>query len=167
MKTPKVYKGEEAAATAAATPTSADQADAAKGSSVTTASPVATDTPPEQKPAGTISTDAPPSEDQGGAGNAAGPAGFPFVEEAKEAISTAKDKFAKAFPHFAAAMEAWAVKSPNVAPVALRIVSRRDGFRRAGIAHTKEAVDHPLDAFTAPEPLEQLFAEPNLVVQLV
>lgn len=45
----------------------------------------------------------------------------------------------------------------------LRIVARREGFRRAGIAHPGHPVDHPIDRFT-PEQIEQLRAEPMLVV---
>ncbi len=45
----------------------------------------------------------------------------------------------------------------------IRITTKKDGFRRAGMAHhgTK---DYPDDAFT-PEQIAQLEAEPMLVVQ--
>lgn len=46
----------------------------------------------------------------------------------------------------------------------LRITSRRDGFRRAGIAHPARPVEHPIKSFTA-EQLAQLKAEPVLVVE--
>jgi hypothetical protein len=45
----------------------------------------------------------------------------------------------------------------------LRIVAKRDGFRRAGIAHSSSAKDHPISNFTE-EQIEALKDEPNLVV---
>lgn len=44
----------------------------------------------------------------------------------------------------------------------IRIVSKVDGFRRAGLAHTGSA-DYPLTDFTTKQ-LNQLRDEPNLVV---
>lgn len=49
---------------------------------------------------------------------------------------------------------------------AIRIISKRPGFRRAGIAHPDSPVDHPIDRFTK-EQVEQLKAEPTLVVMEV
>lgn len=46
----------------------------------------------------------------------------------------------------------------------VRIVSKVDGRRRAGIAHPGSATDHPADAFTAAQ-LAQLNADPLLIVQ--
>lgn len=43
------------------------------------------------------------------------------------------------------------------------ITSKRNGFRRGGIAHPKGPVEYPDDRFTAEE-LEALAAEPMLVV---
>ena len=45
----------------------------------------------------------------------------------------------------------------------LRISARRESFRRAGIAHTVAAADHPLDTLTA-EQIAALKAEPMLLV---
>lgn len=45
----------------------------------------------------------------------------------------------------------------------VRIRSKRPGFRRCGVAHPDEWVDHPEDRFT-PEQLAQLQAEPMLQV---
>lgn len=45
----------------------------------------------------------------------------------------------------------------------LRITSRRDGFRRAGLAHPAAPTDHDAARFTA-EQIAALRAEPNLVV---
>ena len=44
------------------------------------------------------------------------------------------------------------------------ITSKKDGFRRAGIAHKATPVQYPHDAFTA-EQLKALKAEPMLIVQ--
>lgn len=46
----------------------------------------------------------------------------------------------------------------------LRISSKVDGFRRAGVAHSRNATDWPKDAFKD-EQRAQLEAEPNLLVQ--
>lgn len=45
----------------------------------------------------------------------------------------------------------------------ITITSKRDGFRRCGLAHPACAVTYPDDAWT-PEQLAQLKAEPNLIV---
>lgn len=47
---------------------------------------------------------------------------------------------------------------------ALRITARRDGFRRAGIAHPASAVEHPLDTLTTAQ-IAALRAEPMLIVE--
>jgi len=46
----------------------------------------------------------------------------------------------------------------------LRIVAKKDGFRRAGIAHTSEPQEYPLSKFSK-EQVEQLKKDPMLVVQ--
>lgn len=48
----------------------------------------------------------------------------------------------------------------------VRIKAPRDGYRRAGKAHTQAAVDHEHDAFT-PEQLEQLHGDSNIIVAYV
>ncbi|MFW5838254.1 MAG: HI1506-related protein, partial [Desulfovibrionaceae bacterium] len=45
------------------------------------------------------------------------------------------------------------------------ITGKRDGFRRAGLAHPAQPTEYPDGAFS-PEQLEQLLAEPMLVVIL-
>ncbi len=45
----------------------------------------------------------------------------------------------------------------------IRITSKKDGFRRAGLAHPAQATDYHDDKF-APEQLAALEAEPMLVV---
>lgn len=46
----------------------------------------------------------------------------------------------------------------------IRITSKIDGFRRAGVAHSGKPTDYPNDYFTAYE-LSVLEAEPYLIVQ--
>ena len=48
----------------------------------------------------------------------------------------------------------------------LRIVSKREGFRRAGMAHSEEPQFYPMDQFTKKQ-LEALMAEPMLLVDEV
>jgi hypothetical protein len=46
----------------------------------------------------------------------------------------------------------------------IRIRSKREGFRRCGIAHSEKPKDYPNDKFTK-EQLERLKAEPMLFVE--
>lgn len=48
----------------------------------------------------------------------------------------------------------------------IRIKSKVEGFRRCGIAHSKEPVDYPDDKFSAAE-LKTLKADPVLAVEEV
>jgi len=48
----------------------------------------------------------------------------------------------------------------------IRISAKIDGFRRAGMAHSKTATDHPDGTFSK-EQLKLLQAEPNLVVEIL
>lgn len=93
----------------------------------------------------------------------------PPVAALDEAMKADQAAFREAFPQLAAAIDAWTEKSPGTQPAAIRVSARVEGFRRAGIEHSKAPVDHQLDLVDGlkPEQLEQLFAEPNLVVQLV
>lgn len=71
--------------------------------------------------------------------------------------------FETEFPLTTALMAAW----PGDNAPMLRIAAKpKSGFRRAGMAHPHEAVDHRLDAFT-PGQIEQLLGESNLTVELV
>ncbi|MER8765829.1 HI1506-related protein [Mesorhizobium sp. M0968] len=140
---------------------------------------------------GTISPDNPPeSEGQGGAGNGAGsaeplpqflandefngPGGDPdemdygTLKDLDTRLGTAENEFRSKFPRMAAAIDAWqAANADGDVPSGVRIRSKLDGFRRAGIAHSKAPVEHAMEAFKGPEQLEALFAEPNLVVELI
>lgn len=46
----------------------------------------------------------------------------------------------------------------------IRIISKKEGFRRCGIAHTGTPTDYPNDRFSKKE-LAALKAEPMLIVQ--
>lgn len=48
----------------------------------------------------------------------------------------------------------------------IRISSKKDGFRRCGIAHSKQPTDYPDDAFSAEE-LKALKTEPMLEVEVL
>ncbi len=45
------------------------------------------------------------------------------------------------------------------------ITAKKDGFRRCGVAHSKQPTEYPADHFSAKQ-LKQLQAEPMLTVQL-
>ncbi|WP_027143149.1 HI1506-related protein [Mesorhizobium sp. WSM3626] len=127
------------------------------------------------------------SDDQGGAGDAAGSAGPQHAEFFKNpdesvTIATLDDaldalggqgehldteaEFRARFPRMSAELDAWKAENGDQLPAGLRIRSKLDGFRRAGIAHSKAPVEHQIGAFKGPEQLEALFAEPNLKVEL-
>lgn len=46
----------------------------------------------------------------------------------------------------------------------LKITSKKDGFRRAGVSHPAREVEYPADKFSA-EQIAQLEAEPMLIVE--
>ena len=48
----------------------------------------------------------------------------------------------------------------------IRIAARRDGFRRAGIAHPAASTDYPAERFTDAQ-LKQLLDEPQLIVTVL
>ena len=87
---------------------------------------------------------------------------------AKKTLETAMPAaadIAAVYPRLAAAREAWS--SGNEAlPTHLRITSKKDGFRRAGMAHSG-TVDHPVETFTDPDQVEALLCEPKLVVEFI
>lgn len=113
------------------------------------------------------------SDDQGGAGDTAGSAGSQALDDALDALAgqgehlDTEAEFRATFPRMSAELDAWKAEHGDELPVGLRIRSRIDGFRRAGIAHPKAPVEHQLGAFKGPDQLEALFAEPNLVVELI
>ena len=48
---------------------------------------------------------------------------------------------------------------------ALIITAKREGFRRAGLAHSEKATEHAAGRFTEAQ-VEQLTSDPMLVVQI-
>lgn len=70
------------------------------------------------------------------------------------------------FPLLLAAIRAFRAANPHRNATGVRIAAKRDGFRRAGMAHSKAPVDHPAGRFS-PADLERLLAEPMLTVELV
>ena len=104
-----------------------------------------------------LSSDTPPSEKGGGDVPEPGVSTVPPL---------ADDEHLAQWPHLAAAVAAWRAAGNTLPPRAIRIRAKRDGFRRAGMAHTKAPIDHPAPTF-GPDALEALLAEPNLVVELV
>ena len=48
----------------------------------------------------------------------------------------------------------------------LRVKAHKDGYRRAGLAHTKAGVDHPAGALS-PGQVAVLQADPNIKLQVV
>lgn len=169
--------------------------DAAGRSSEPAASLAGPDAPLPGAATGTISTNEPPqSDNQSGAGDTAGSAGSLTLEgldkrvgdaeaefrsaesltleDLDKRVSAAEAEFRSRCPHLAAAFYAWDAAAGD--PVGVRVRSKTEGFRRAGIAHSKTPVDHPLEAFSRREGqrvdrdlLEALFAEPNLIVELI
>ena len=67
-------------------------------------------------------------------------------------------------PLLIAALDEWGTETETL-PTSLIISSKREGFRRAGIAHTRAEVSHEIGAFTLDQ-IEQLLAEPVLKVRL-
>jgi hypothetical protein len=132
------------------------------------------DAPSSGAATGTNSTNEPPqSDDQGGAGDPAGSAGSLTMDDALDALGSRGEhldteaEFRARFPRMSAELDAWKAENGDELPAGLLIRSKVDGFRRAGIAHSKAPVEHRIDAFSGPEQLEALFAEPNLVVELI
>ncbi len=48
----------------------------------------------------------------------------------------------------------------------IRITSKKEGFRRCGVAHPSTVTEHADDAFTSAQ-LKQLQAEPMLLIEIV
>ncbi|MGY5789058.1 hypothetical protein ACXHXM_02005 len=81
------------------------------------------------------------------------------------AAGYAQELFERDYPLLAAELEAWGWLAGGPAPV-LRIKAKQAGFRRGGLAHPTEAVDHDLQAFS-PAQIEAILGEPMLVAELV
>ncbi len=90
-----------------------------------------------------------------------------YIERVDAMLKAEEAKIRAQFPAWAAAIDAWQAKGGDQAPTGVRVISRREGFRRAGMAHSCQPTAHPIEAFGTPELLEALFGEPNLAVELV
>ena len=117
-----------------------------------------------------ISSDSPASDGTGGGGDPATPAELPGHEAWLVFQDLDRAEAEGRFPLLLAALQAWVAAAGGVAALhdgpTVRIAAKRDGFRRAGVAHAREAVDYPARRWM-PEELEALLAEPNLRVELV
>lgn len=110
-----------------------------------------------------LSTDDPRApQTDGGDGDPAGPVGG--TDDAE--IDAQLGEFLAGFPLLLAAARAFRAANPDRSVTGVRIAARRDGFRRAGMAHSKAPTDHPAARFS-PEQLEALLSEPMLTVELV
>jgi hypothetical protein len=121
----------------------------------------------DRQPSQTNIPPEPPSQgnDQGGSGNAAAPAQAPAGVYADWASQIETDsELAEFCPHVAGALRAWAESNSRL-PELLVITSKREGFRRGGIAHPRAETEHEFDAFDFDD-IEQMLAEPVLSVRL-
>ncbi|MCR5855991.1 HI1506-related protein [Mesorhizobium sp. J428] len=118
---------------------------------------------------GTQSGSPNPSEDAsqavtegGGTGaSEAGPASAAFLVP-EDVVNEAHAKY----PLLFGAWEAWRAASPDAPPTSIQIKSKVEGFRRAGIAHSRTPTEHPIGTFN-PDQVEALLAEPHLTVRFV
>lgn len=112
-------------------------------------------------------TPEPPSEAQveDGSGNAAAPAQAAIGTAADWASQIGTDsELADFCPHLTDALRSWA-ESNSELPKLLVITSKREGFRRGGIAHPRAETEHEFDRFDFDD-IEQMLAEPVLTVRL-
>ncbi len=93
------------------------------------------------------------------------PASLDTSELEERRFEERTEQYRKQYPRLAAMMDDWNAFGVRRSPV-LRITSKVDGFRRAGISHLKTAVEHDTINLT-PVQIEALLAEPNLVVEVI
>lgn len=87
------------------------------------------------------------------------------VDAAGSTIEPAPE-FDALYPLTAAAVAAFEAAHDSGAAVTVRITSARDGFRRAGLIHSRAQRDYPLIDLS-PEQVETFLADPVLTVELV
>ena len=120
---------------------------------------------------GPIFADTPAEQPQGGSGDQAvrepTAAELEQTEQFEKQMADAQAAFRKQFPHFGAAVDKFVAANPDVVPVALRVKSKPDHFRRAGIAFSRQPVDLPIDQLSGLVQIEALLSEPNLVVEII
>lgn len=78
---------------------------------------------------------------------------------------TERDRYREAYPHLSHAMDDW-LASGNTSVPTMRIVSKVDGFWRAGIKHTTKPVEMSMANLT-PDQAEALLSERKLVIELL
>ena len=87
-------------------------------------------------------------------------------EHADRYASMTREDFERDFPLSHALLSSFTEIRSMENPPLVRVTSKRDGFRRAGIAHSSRPVDyHPSQL--SPEQLEAILAEPLLTVEVV
>ena len=87
-------------------------------------------------------------------------------EHADRYASMTREEFERDFPLSYALLSSFTEIRTMENPPLVRVTSERDGFRRAGIAHSSRPVDYrPWDI--SPEQLEAILAEPLLTVEVV
>lgn len=90
-----------------------------------------------------------------------------YIERVDAMLKAEEAEIRARYPAWAAAIDAWQAAGNEQPPTGVRVISRREGFRRAGVAHTCAPAEHPIETFGTPELLEALFGERNLAVELV
>lgn len=118
-------------------------------------------TPSTNTGAATVPVSSASAHDQAGAVVAAAPAA-PSADWASQ-IET-DSELADFCPHLTEALRTWSESSSEL-PKSLVITSKREGFRRAGIAHPRAETEHEFDRFDFDD-IEQMLAEPVLTVRL-
>ncbi|WP_421460635.1 HI1506-related protein [Agrobacterium tumefaciens] len=87
-------------------------------------------------------------------------------EHADRYASMDREQFERDFPLSFALLSSFTEQFSMEYPPLVRITSKRDGFRRAGIAHSSKPVDYR-PAELSPEQLEVILAEPLLTVEVI
>lgn len=75
-----------------------------------------------------------------------------------------RNRYREAYPNLSRAMDDW-LACGNTSVPAMRIVSKVDGFWRAGIKHTTKPAERSMANLT-PDQAEALLSEPKLVIEL-
>lgn len=87
-------------------------------------------------------------------------------EYADSYASMTRDEFERHFPLSYALLSSFTETRSMEHPPLVRVTSKRDGFRRGGIAHSSKPVDYR-PGVLSPEQLEAILAEPLLTVEVV
>lgn len=87
-------------------------------------------------------------------------------EHAGDYASMTRDEFERRFPLSYALLSPFTDSLSAEYPPLLRVTSKRDGFRRGGIAHSSRPIDYRPGELL-PEQLEAILAEPLLTVEVI